>query len=200
MTFNDIANRIVSDLLKEHDKEFGNNISTAYVANSMYHSYSNEERDLTMRREGYEKATEVVRQTLYKIVSEEIKSKNLDFLILNREKDYVSDRCIIDPLAYTIMGVKDGKLPREVFNYQWDIVQTMVKNGYLKKVYYFPIEFANVHDGVRSDDENYRKATDVAIKDILDNLVAKYPDKFEYETVHGTPLERVSQILKKEVK
>ena len=35
MTFNDIANRIVSDLLKEHDKEFGNNISTAYVANSM---------------------------------------------------------------------------------------------------------------------------------------------------------------------
>ena len=53
MTLNDIANRIASDLLKEHDKEFGNNISTAYVANSMYHSYSNEERDLTMRREGY---------------------------------------------------------------------------------------------------------------------------------------------------
>ena len=76
----------------------------------------------------------------------------------------------------------------------------MVENGYLKKVYYFPIEFANVHDGVRSDDEHYRKATDVAIKDILDNLVAKYPDKFEYETVHGTPLERVSQILKREVK
>ena len=81
MTFNDIANRIVSDLLKEHAKEFGNNISTEYVANSMYHSYSNEERDLTMRREGYEKATEVVRQTLYKIVSEEIKSKNLDFIL-----------------------------------------------------------------------------------------------------------------------
>ena len=81
MTLNDIANRITSDLLKEHDKEFGNNISTAYVANSMYRSYSNEERDLTMRREGYEKATEVVRQTLYKIVSEEIKSKNLDFLL-----------------------------------------------------------------------------------------------------------------------
>ena len=81
MTFNDIANRITSDLIKEHDKEFGKNSSTAYVANSMYHSYSNEERDLTMRREGYEKATEVVRQTLYKIVSEEIKSKNLDFLL-----------------------------------------------------------------------------------------------------------------------
>lgn len=82
MTLNDIANRIASDLLKEHDKEFGNNISTAdFAANSMYHSYSNEARDLTMRREGYEKATEVVRQTLYKIVSDEIKSKNLDFLL-----------------------------------------------------------------------------------------------------------------------
>ena len=81
MTFNDIANRIVSDLLKEHDKEFGNNISTAYVANSMYHSYSNEEHDLTMRREGYEKATKVHRQKLYKIVSEEKKKKNLDFLL-----------------------------------------------------------------------------------------------------------------------
>lgn len=124
----------------------------------------------------------------------------LDFLILNREKDYVSDRCIIDPLAYTIMGVRAGKLPREVLNYQWDIVETMVENGYLKKVYYFPIEFANVHDGVRSDDENYRKETDEAIKDILDRLVAKYPNKFEYEAVHGTPLERVSQILKREVK
>ena len=81
MTFNDIANRITSDLIKEHDKEFRNNISTEYVANSMYHSYSNEERDLTMRREGYEKAVDVVRQTLYEIVSEEIKSKNLDFLL-----------------------------------------------------------------------------------------------------------------------
>ena len=124
----------------------------------------------------------------------------LDFLILNREKDYVSDRCIIDPLAYTIMGVKDGKLPREVFNYQWDIVKTMIENGYLKKVYYFPIEFANVHDGVRSDDENYRTKTDIVIKEILDNLVMLYPDKFEYETVHGAPLERVGQILKREVK
>lgn len=124
----------------------------------------------------------------------------LDFLILNREKDYVSDRCIIDPLAYTIMGVRAGKLPHEVLNYQWDIVKTMIENGYLKKVYYFPIEFANVHDGVRSDDENYRTKTDIVIKEILDNLVMLYPDKFEYETVHGAPLERVSQILKREVK
>ena len=81
MTFNDIANRITSDLIKEHDKEFGNHVSTTYADNNMLHIYSNEEHDLNMRREGYEKAMDVVREALYKIVSEEIKSKNLDFLL-----------------------------------------------------------------------------------------------------------------------
>jgi len=124
----------------------------------------------------------------------------LDFLILNYDKDYVSDRCFIDPLAYTMMGVNAGKIEKEVLQYQWDIVKTMVKNGYLKKVYYFPIEFATVHDGVRSDDEEYRKETDASIRAILNDLKRMFPDQFEYETVHGTPLERVSQILGREVK
>ena len=37
--------------------------------------------DRTLIREGYEKAMDVVRQAMYKIVTEEIKSKNLDFLL-----------------------------------------------------------------------------------------------------------------------
>ena len=123
----------------------------------------------------------------------------LDFLILNKDKPYVSDRCIIDPLAYTMMHVNARDIPREVLEYQWDITRTMVKNGYLSKVYYFPIEFANVHDGVRSDDENYRKETDAAIRGILEGLKMHYPDKFDYVTVHGTPTERVNQVLEKEV-
>ena len=81
MTLNDIAKRLAADLAQEHDKEFGNRVSTTYADKNMLHIYSNEERDLTMRREGYEKAVDVVRQTLYEIVSEEIKSKNLDFLL-----------------------------------------------------------------------------------------------------------------------
>ena len=74
MTLNDIATRIAEELIKEHDKEFGNICSGV-------HAYSNEERDRALVQDGYEKATEVVRKTLYKIVSEEIKSKNLDFIL-----------------------------------------------------------------------------------------------------------------------
>ena len=81
MTLNDIAKRIAAELTQEHDKEFGNPVSTTYADNNMIHIYSNEERDFNMRREGYEKAMDVVRQTLYKIVSDEIKSKNLDFIL-----------------------------------------------------------------------------------------------------------------------
>lgn len=81
MTLNDVINKIAAELTLEHDKEFGNSISTTYVDNNMFRSYSPEERDRTMKREGYEKAMEVIRRTLYKIVSEEIKSKNLDFIL-----------------------------------------------------------------------------------------------------------------------
>ena len=81
MTLNDVINKIAAELTLEHDKEFGHSISTTYVDNNMFRSYSPEERDLSMRREGYEKAMEVIRRTLHKIVSEEIKSKNLDFIL-----------------------------------------------------------------------------------------------------------------------
>ena len=81
MTLNDIINKIAAELTQEHDKEFGNGVSTTYVDNNMSRYYNNEEHDRTMKREGYEKAMEVIRRTLYKIVSEEIKSKNLDFIL-----------------------------------------------------------------------------------------------------------------------
>ena len=81
MTFNDVAKRIAAELAQEYDKEFGNRVPAEYADENMIHIYSNEERDLIMRRDGYEKAMDVVRQVLYKIVTEEIKSKNLDFLL-----------------------------------------------------------------------------------------------------------------------
>ena len=81
MTLNDITERIAVELTKEHDKEFGNNFPGVYADKNMIHVCSDIERDHEMMRKGYEKAAEVVRQTLYKIVSDEIKSKNLDFLL-----------------------------------------------------------------------------------------------------------------------
>ena len=81
MTLNDIMEKIAVELTKEHDKEFRNNFPGVYEDKNMIHAFSNEERDHEMMRKGYEKAMDVVRQTLYKIVSDEIKSKNLDFLL-----------------------------------------------------------------------------------------------------------------------
>lgn len=80
MTFNDIANRIVEGLTKTYEEEFrGDLIIQAAAAYDPVNNHINHDRE--MKRLGYEKATEVVRQTLCKIISEEIKSKNLDFLL-----------------------------------------------------------------------------------------------------------------------
>ena len=81
MTFNDVAKRLAADLTQEYDKEFGNRVSAEYADKNMIHIYSNEERDLIMRRDGKRKSKCDCWQVLYKIVTEEIKSKNLDFLL-----------------------------------------------------------------------------------------------------------------------
>ena len=78
------------------------------------------------------------------------------FLREHQDEDYVSDRCVIDPLAYTILHVANRQIRSEVLDEQWSAVKAAVRDGLLEKVFYFPIEFANVHDGVRSDDEDFR--------------------------------------------
>ena len=55
MTFNDVAKRIAAELAQEYDKEFGNRVSAEYADKNMIHIYSNEERDLIMRRMGMKK-------------------------------------------------------------------------------------------------------------------------------------------------
>lgn len=76
MTFNDIANRIAKELTKTYEEKFGDT-SSALESYGPYGLTS----PSSFMKEGYEKAMEVVRQTLCEIVSEEIKSKNLDFLL-----------------------------------------------------------------------------------------------------------------------
>lgn len=84
MTFNDIASRIAAELTEKYEKELCNNKPNTQIAfDPITFNTININSDLArdLIKEGYEKATEVVRQTLYKIVSDEIKSKNLDFLL-----------------------------------------------------------------------------------------------------------------------
>lgn len=116
----------------------------------------------------------------------------LTSLIKNRNKEYVSDRCLIDPVAYTYMQYLDGKVSKDTWDYQYYILKMMVSGGLLKHVFYFPIEFANVHDGVRSDNDEYRKRTDAIIRLLL-SVLEGYGLK--YTTVTGTPEERYNQII-----
>lgn len=86
MTLNDIVNKIAEELTKNYNREFGDKIdiqTRSYdpINNVVHINTDPTNRDFALRREGYEMASEVVRQTLYKIISEEIRSQKLDFIL-----------------------------------------------------------------------------------------------------------------------
>lgn len=117
--------------------------------------------------------------------------------ILYDDKDvkYINDRCLIDPVAYTMYLVSDNKLDKSILDAQWMKLKAAVSEGFLEHVFYFPVNFPLVRDGVRSEDESYRREIDTFIRSILERLEELYPDKFSYTTVKGTPEEIVEQIL-----
>ena len=121
------------------------------------------------------------------------------FLIENKDEEYINDRCVIDPLAYTIVSAAGYQVDRSVLDYQWQRTKGIVDEGLLKVVFYFPIEFACADDGVRSKDEDYRKETDAAFRGIIDGLKDKFgEDKFRVVRVSGSVEERL-EIIKKEI-
>lgn len=117
-----------------------------------------------------------------------------NFLLKHRYDMYLNDRCIIDPVAYTMYLVANNKLDKKVLEYQWKQLKDAVSEGLLDHVFYFPVNFPLVKDGVRSEDETYRKEIDASIRGVIEGLTMLYPDKFSYTTVKGTPEEIVKQI------
>lgn len=117
-----------------------------------------------------------------------------EFLEENTDKDYVSDRCMIDPLAYTLLHVNNRQIGAGLLTEQWNVVKDAVKTHLLDYVFYFPIEFANEHDGVRSDDDDFRSETDAAIRGILADLQREYP-YFRVVDVRGDVEQRKNIIL-----
>lgn len=118
----------------------------------------------------------------------------LNFLIENKNEDYISDRCIIDPLAYSIWLYRNNRIDKSIVDFQLRTTEAAIRNGYLKNVYYFPIEFDVVNDGVRSTNEKFRHEIDAIIRDILYSMVDKYPGFIAYE-LSGTPEERYNEML-----
>lgn len=110
---------------------------------------------------------------------------------LNQDIDYISDRGLTDVIAYTSYLDDMGKINdnHETLANQLDKLELFVKNNPNIIVVYFPIEFEMENDGVRSMNESFRNSIDRRIKELLKCFYSNYI------TVHGTPEERIKQII-----
>ena len=126
--------------------------------------------------QGYPTITEVVRNLAKQGVKVnemgDEKSQQLIFNtyydLLSNEKDYVSDRGLIDVMAYTTYLYSHGKISREIYEYQLGMTGKFLDDHIDDTVYfYFPIEFPVADDGFRSTDEEFRKEIDINILNLL---------------------------------
>lgn len=108
---------------------------------------------------------------------------NLHLEALLHPGNLVLDRCYLDLVVYTdIMR----NLSPGVVNYIHDTWKKL-KSKYTHYIY-FPIEFDLVKDGVRSEDEEWRREVDRRFKDLLE-------EDCKYLQVSGSPQERINQII-----
>lgn len=112
--------------------------------------------------------------------------------LLNQDIDYISDRGLTDVLAYSFYLYKRGRVSSEVLNNQKMRVKEFFEHNPNILVFYFPIEFDVVSDGVRSTDPDFRNEIDEYIENFLGEFI---PNK--YYTVHGTVEERIRFIIDK---
>jgi predicted ATPase len=108
---------------------------------------------------------------------------------LNKDTDYISERSLIDVLAYTNYLYDNNKCTYDELAREALLAEEWYKHNECMYIY-FPIEFDIVYDGVRSMNKTYQKKIDDYIKQYLNKL------NLVYITVHGTVEERVEQISK----
>lgn len=113
-------------------------------------------------------------------------NKYLDILLTT--KDFISDRSLIDVISYTywIASKGDATIFPILLKQEKEIKNNICLYDF---IFYFPIEFSLIKDGVRSEDEKYRCQIDKIMQDFLH---AYYP---QFITISGTPKERREQIL-----
>jgi nicotinamide riboside kinase len=111
-----------------------------------------------------------------------ISSFHLEALL--KPGNIIFDRGYLDLLVYSRYM---NEISVEAYNYI-EATWNRVKNEYTHYIY-FPIEFKSVDDGVRSVNEEWRKAIDEEFQLLLDGV------RKPYLTVTGSPLQRVEQIL-----
>jgi hypothetical protein len=105
--------------------------------------------------------------------------------------EFVGDRSLIDVLAYA--GWVLDNQPRRKESLLWDecvrLAERRMRTSY-SHVFYLPIEFPIVLDGLRPDDPEFQKDIDRRVVALLES------HDIEYETVTGSVEERLEAIEK----
>ena len=106
-------------------------------------------------------------------------------------EEFVGDRSLIDVLAYAGWVLDNRERTKEF--YLWDecvkLAERRLRTSY-SHVFYLPIEFPIVLDGLRPDDPAFQKDIDERILGLL------RANDIEYETITGGIDERVEKIEK----
>lgn len=106
-------------------------------------------------------------------------------------EEFVGDRSMIDVMAYAGWVLDHRERTKEF--YLWDecvrLAERTLRTAYTH-VFYLPIEFPIVLDGLRPDDPEFQKDIDERILGLLRT------HDIEYETVTGSIEERVERIEK----
>jgi predicted ATPase len=106
--------------------------------------------------------------------------------LLSENTSYISDRGLVDVLAYTMYLSEKGLVSEELVTKQFKALAKFMKSNGDIIYCYFPIEFAVVDDGTRSVNEDFRAAIDENIKTILAKMGVTYV------TVRGSQEERIA--------
>ncbi|MEA2452825.1 MAG: hypothetical protein QOG04_1535 [Actinomycetota bacterium] len=105
--------------------------------------------------------------------------------------EFVGDRSLIDVMAYA-GWVLDNQTRTKEF-YLWDecvrLAERRLRTSY-SHVFYLPIEFPIVLDGLRPDDPEFQKDIDERLLGLL------RANDIEYETITGAVDERIEKIEK----
>lgn len=110
--------------------------------------------------------------------------------ILTSKQDYITDRGLIDVLAYTKYLVNKKKMGVGMYWYQKGMFQRYLETNPECVFLYVPIEFEIEDDGFRSVDKKYQKEIASAFMEVFEDL------KIEPLTIRGTVEKRIGTVEK----
>ncbi len=112
---------------------------------------------------------------------------------------YISDRCAIDALAYTLYLLEHEEHISNGFHLyykQYEELKELIKSHDLVDVYYLPVEFEEVEDdGVRDADKQYQIDIDNNFKFIIKSLINDVPDYINIYEITGSIEEMAQKII-----